>query len=69
MKLQVDFPEDINLKLKIYKIKHKLNTLDEAMNKILFDKFEADDIKKNKKTIELKEENKELKKKLNDLKL
>ena len=69
MKLQVDFPEDINLKLKIYKVEHKLNTLDEALNKILVDKFDDDDRKKNKRTIELKEENKELKKKLNDLKL
>ena len=39
MKLQVDIPEDINIQLKIYKIKHKFVTMGDVVNKLLAEKF------------------------------
>ena len=45
MKLQLDIPEDINLQLKIYKLKHKLVTIGDAVNKILEEKFSKKEVK------------------------
>jgi len=42
MKLQLDIPENINMQLKIYKLKHKLVTIGDAVNKILEEKFEKE---------------------------
>lgn len=42
MKLQLDVPEDINIELKIYKLKHKLVTIGDVVNEILAEKFKIE---------------------------
>ena len=39
MKIQIDLPEEINKKLKIYKVKNNLKTIAESVVKILEEKW------------------------------